>query len=104
MPHARGDRAEGAGVGESVRFLRTERHEGGASEVLTVCRLGRRYVVQVTTGPEIGEDFVGLYDLDGERINLAHGQTWSVARRVPTRVADAVSGWDLGGEYYVERL
>ena len=42
----------------------------GSSEVLTVVRIDgcSELCVEVAAGPEIGDDFVGLYDMNGAQI------------------------------------
>ena len=57
--------------------LRWTRTDGDASEILTVVRIEGRVglAVEVCAGPAIGDEFVGLYDLDGDALNLASG-TW----------------------------
>lgn len=81
----------------------------GASECLTLCTVdgasyfsgwtGREtpYVVQVTTGPSAGDDFVGLFDLDGERIALPSPGSWAACTAAPDDViAAVVEGWSTG--------
>jgi len=67
----------------AVRFRRTD---DDASEVLTLVRVdqepgyepGKSPVrVQITTGPDDGDDFVGLYSLDGDQLNYAN-VAWTV--------------------------
>jgi hypothetical protein len=84
-----------------VRFTRTARHDG-AEETLTVVRYDGDLVVQVTTD----EDMVGLYDLDGDRINLRNGSEWEMvdAAEVPADVVEGIEGWDCGGDYDVVRV
>lgn len=96
-------------------MIRFTRHGvDGSSEVLTICQLDEGtlysealgvespYVVQVTSGPEPGDDFVGLYDLDGERIDWS--SSWEIVEDVPTEVIEAVrEGWATG-ETVVEDL
>jgi hypothetical protein len=54
-------------------------------------------VVQVTTGGDDGDDFVGLYDLDGDQI---HGtETWTVVGEdeiSPETIAEVEGNWECG--------
>ena len=58
--------------------------------------LGREtpYLVQVTTG----DDRVGLYDLDGDRIDSAQVGSWELATgEIPADVIEQIeSGWETG--------
>lgn len=90
-----------------MRFIRKDMTDG-AIETLTICRLDTGvffadcleaespYVVQIEAGtPDDLGDFVGLYDLDGERIEQRC--TWEVASDVPAEVREAVEeGWASG--------
>lgn len=95
------------------RFIRTDRSDG-ASEILTIVRLtsgkfadslfacsdldGREYpyLVEICTGPVIGDDFVGLYDLDGERIYPGNAD-WERVAEAPAEVVDQIeNGWESG--------
>ena len=59
----------------TIRWTRTD---GDASEVLTLVRIDGQddLSIQITTGPDDGDDFVGLYDLDGDQ--LRGNCTWEV--------------------------
>lgn len=90
-----------------MQFLRTDLSDG-AEEILTICRLdggatraaeclgGRSpFVVQITTDTAQGGDFIGLYDLDGDKIESSR-VSWEVAddADIPGAVVDAIlSGW-----------
>jgi hypothetical protein len=103
---------------DEVKFSwkRTDQSDG-ASEVLRlvvtedrrtfVCAglEGREfpYLVQITTGPEVGDDFVGLYDLDGEEVRLPSVK-WELASDVPGEVIEQIeSGWESGSKV-VDRI
>lgn len=90
-----------------VRFERVA--DDGASEVLTIVRLDEGeiysealdretpYAVEVCAGPSVGDDFVGVYDLDGERIDGLRPRSWAIADDVPAEVVEAVEdGWSTG--------
>jgi hypothetical protein len=93
--------------------MRTDRSDD-ASEVLTLVRLtsgrlagkgfasqdldGREYpyLVQVTTGPDMGDDFVGLYDLDGDKIDVGNAD-WVAVGKAPAEVIEQIeNGWESG--------
>ena len=98
-------------------FARTDCSDPTVFETLRICTLDSgethysewlesdtRFVVQVTTGPDVGDDFVGLYDLDGEEIRVANA-SWTVApaAEIPAAVIEAVEeGW-ASGSYVVTR-
>jgi hypothetical protein len=90
----------------AVRFRRTDQSDG-ASEILTVVRLDGEtdLSIEICAGPEIGDDFVGLYDLDGEQMNLGKASWEAVdAAEVPTDVIEAIeTDWESGSNI-VERL
>lgn len=102
------------------RFTRRDQSDD-ASEVLTLVRItdghlaGKRllcadldgreypYLIQVTTGPDLGDDFVGLYDLDGDQVDAA-GCSWEVVTEAPAEVIEQVeTGWE-SGMWVVERI
>lgn len=88
------------------RFTRTDRSDG-ASEVLTLVKLtsgplaGKRfvsqdldgreypYLVQITTGPDVGDDFVGLYDLDGDKVDVGNAD-WVTVAEAPAEVIEQI--------------
>lgn len=95
------------------RFVRTDPSDG-SSEVLTLVELtsgrlagetfasaeleGREYpyLVQVTSGPDPGDDFDGLFDLDGDRIDVMNSQ-WSIVTEAPAEVVEQIEfGWEYG--------
>jgi hypothetical protein len=98
------------------RFTRSDSWVQGASEVLAIVRVTDRYgavvtstiagdgdavefpyLVQVTSGPEDGDDFVGLYYLDGGRAQIGNGWTWEIATVAPSQVIDEVeTSWECG--------
>lgn len=92
----------------NIHWTRTE--TDGASEVLRLVVLddGAKfvcaeldgaeypYLVQVTAGPGPGDDFVGLYDLDGERVEIVNRE-WELATDAPPEVIDQIErGWESG--------
>ena len=94
-----------------IRFARTSA-DGTATEVLTLCRItsgpGRgKYVGQVTTGPDMGDDFVCLFDIHAAD-DLASlpivGRTWEAVETAPLAAIEALAQWDLAGTCVVERL
>lgn len=83
----------------AVRWTRTDSSDG-AHEILTLVRRDETgdVVVQVTTGPDVGDDFVGLYDLDGERLQLGN-ETWEVIGEdevSPELIAEVEGNWECG--------
>lgn len=85
------------------RLLRTA--FDGASEVLTLVRLASGdLAVQITTGPNVDDDFVGIYDLDGEPIPYASGLEWEIATDVPANVIEQIETEWATGETVVTRL
>jgi hypothetical protein len=79
----------------TIRWNRTD-FTDGASEVLTLCQLEGDYVIQVTSGPNVGDDFVGLYDLDGDGIQLGNF-SWEVATDAPSELlAEVEQNWESG--------
>lgn len=94
------------------RFFRRDCSDD-ATEVLTLVRLtgahagskftsgdldGRRYpyLVQITTGPDTGDDFVGLYDLDGDKVDLGNCEWEAVAKAPPEVIEQIENGWECG--------
>lgn len=79
-----------------------------SSEILTLVRIdGETEIrVEICTGPEIGDDFVGLYDLDGDQLQLGNCSWEAVdASEVPADVVEDIDmNWDMGGTCTVERL
>lgn len=60
--------------------------------------LGREtpYLVQVVAGDTADGDFVGIFDLDGDRVEVG-GVGWVVAEDVPADVVEQIeSGWATG--------
>lgn len=96
------------GPGSAHRFSRTG--ADGASEILTLAKLTNGeifvsedldgaeypYLVQVTAGQELGTDFVGLYDLDGSRVDVGNS-SWVAVTEAPVAVIEQIeSGWETG--------
>lgn len=84
----------------SHRYARHVRHDRVVCEVLTVCEvldtpphlaslLGGAYVVQINIGPSPGDDFIGLYDWNGDRLD-DNGLVWEIADDVPAGFLAAV--------------
>lgn len=103
------------------RFTRTDRTDrtDRTSEILTLVRLtsgarvdhgfvcadldGARYpyLVQITTGTEPGDDFVGLYDLDGEAIDVGNAE-WEIVTEAPAEVIEQIeTSWESGSNEVV---
>jgi hypothetical protein len=62
------------------------------------------YLVQITSGPEVGDDFVGLYTLDGDQVETGNGWTWEIVDQAPAEVINAIeTGWETGTSV-VERI
>lgn len=83
----------------TVRWARTDQCDG-AHEILTLVRRDAvgDVVVQVTTGADDGDDFVGLYDLDGDQIQLGT-ETWTVVGEdeiSPETIAEVEGNWECG--------
>ena len=81
----------------TIRWTRTE---GDSSEVLTLVRIDGQddLVIQVTTGPDIGDDFVGLYDLDGDALPLLN-RSWTAvdeAEVTAEQIEEIGASWALG--------
>lgn len=62
----------------------------GASEVLTLCKLGDEFVVQVCRDTKARE-FVGLYDLDGSE--LRGNCQWEAVETAPVDVIESFEAW-----------
>lgn len=68
------------------------------SEILTLVRVDGRdgYFVEICAGPEIGDDFVGLFWLDGTRVDLGNC-TWAPVQTAPRSVITQIeSDWESG--------
>ena len=79
------------------RLVRSDLGDG-ASEVLTLVKINGLdgYYVEVCAGPEAGDDFVGLYSLDGDALP-SFDYTWERAELVPAWALEAVEhGWESG--------
>lgn len=78
--------------------MRTE--EDGASEILTIVRIDGQtdLAVEVCSGPEIGDDFVGLYDLDGDQIRTGNCSWEAVDEsEIPDDVVTTIeTDWERG--------
>ena len=88
------------------RFLRTEpdfTEAGSASECLSLVRFDAdsryagEYAVQITSGPLPGDDFVGVYDLDGDQIN-ASNTSWELVddSEIPAEHVGWEASWERG--------
>jgi hypothetical protein len=61
------------------------------------------YCVQITTGLDTGDDFVGLYNLDGDKLDLGNCE-WEAVAEVPAEVIEQIeNGWESGSNV-VERI
>jgi hypothetical protein len=91
-----------------MRAIQFERSDcgDGATEVLTVCRidaphpLAGELVIQVEAGraSDSERDFVGLYDLDGDALDVGNS-TWSIVRPEELsaeKIADIEASWETG--------
>ena len=90
----------------AVRFTRRDVSDG-ASEILTVVRLdgSTDLAIEICAGPGIGDDFVGLYDLDGDQLRVGNC-TWEAVdeAEVPADVVTSIeTDWESGTNV-VERL
>jgi hypothetical protein len=90
----------------AVRWTRTDQSDG-AHEILTIVRIEGQpdLCVEVCAGPEIGDDFVGLYDLDGDQLTTGNCSWEAVdACEVPADVVSTIeTDWEHGTTV-VERL
>lgn len=87
----------------AVRFVRTDLSDG-ATEVLTLVRVEgiADYMVEVCAGPNVGDGFVGLYDLDGSQRRGDY--EWEAVSRAPDEVICAIEeNWAIGN-MVVERM
>lgn len=81
----------------AIRWERRD-YTDGASEILTLCKIDGDddYVIQITSGLDAGDDFVGLYDLDGEQIPLGNN-TWEIVCDAPAElIAEIEQNWESG--------
>jgi hypothetical protein len=61
-----------------VSAVRWIRRDLDSSETLTLVRRDSgKLAIQITSGPDVGDDFVGLYDLDGDQIQTGSTE-WTV--------------------------
>ena len=90
-------------MGTAIRFTRTA--DDGATETLTLCLLnGVEHVVQVTSGPDEGDDFVGIYDLDGDKWPTTQDDEWALCTSASAEIIAAIEdGWATGTNT-VERI
>jgi hypothetical protein len=90
----------------ALRWTRTDQSDG-ASEILTIVRIDGQtdLCVEVCAGPEVGDDFVGLYDLDGDQLTLGNCSWEAVdASEVPAEVVTSIeTDWEHGSTI-VERF
>lgn len=82
----------------AARWTRTD--TDGASEILTLVKIDGRdgLCVEICAGPEVGDDFVGLYDLDGDQLSLGNC-TWEAvdASEIPAAIVENfASDWESG--------
>jgi hypothetical protein len=86
----------------AVRWVRTDQSDG-ASEVLLLCRRDAdgTPVIQVTTGLDVGADFVGLYALDGSLLQSGN-VTWTVVSRDEATPEWLATETDSDGEPFAD--
>lgn len=93
-------------VPDASETLRLVRFDSGLTGYCADLDRETPYFIQITTGPGTGDDLVGLYDLDGERLDGAQFGSWDVvpaSEDVPADVIDQIeTGWD-GGTAIVTR-
>lgn len=97
-------------TGKTIEYARWTRTDPSACDAESDCLAlvqadDGQYYVQVTTGPELGDDFVGVYTLDGDQVQLAW-QSWELVPMAdaPKDLVDRIeSEWESGG-YHVARL
>lgn len=81
----------------SIRFLRED--NDGSTEALTIVQLlndCKNYYIEVCSGPDIGDDFIGLYDLEGNRIEIGN-QNWEAVEFVSQEIIDyVICEWSSG--------
>ena len=96
-----------------VQFCRTDIHDG-ASEILTVVTDGTLYwcealqaelpyLVQITSGPDMGDDFFGLWDLDGEEVPR-NNHEWEICEQVPSEILAHIEISFATGNTTVDRV
>lgn len=82
----------------ALRWTRTG--DDGASEILTIVRVDGRsdLAVEICAGSEVGDDFVGLYDLDGDQITTGNCSWEAVdANEVGPEIVETIeTDWELG--------
>ncbi|NIR28719.1 MAG: hypothetical protein GWN84_05265 [Gammaproteobacteria bacterium] len=75
-------RTDTDGAGETLRIVTFDDGETYYSAAL---ERESPYVVQITTGPDAGDDFVGLCSLDGDPLRIFN-RSWTLAKDVPEEV------------------
>ncbi len=85
-----------------IRWTRTD-YTDGFSEVLTLCRVRGNYVIQITSGPDVGDDFVVLYNLDRDQISLGN-DTWEAVDEAPQEVLGEIEQNYKYGTWLVKRM
>ena len=84
-------REQADGAHEYLQIVRLDYKRTFVSEALG----GKRspFIVQITSDSGGHGDFVGVFDLDGDKID-AHGLSWEIADDVPAEVIETVeTGW-----------
>lgn len=81
----------------AIRFTRTQED---STEILTVVRLDSGpLAIEICAGPEIGDDFVGLYDLeDGTQLRTGKC-SWEVvdeSELTADRINAIAADWETG--------
>jgi hypothetical protein len=91
----------------SVSWTRTN---GDVSEVLTLVRIDDcpyptcvgEFAIQVTTGPDDGDDFVGLYTIDGDELTTYGRYSWPVVDAddlTESRLQEIANDWATGSSF-----
>lgn len=89
---------------KTLRWKRTDQSDG-ASEILTIVRIDGdfRYYVEICSGPNVGDDFVGLYTLEGDQVRLSNC-SWEVVSNPPREIIVQIeTDWESGSNV-IERL
>lgn len=83
----------------AARWRRTDLSYG-VSEILTIVRIDGEadLAVEVCSGSEIGDDFIGLFDLDGDQLQSNRSRSWEVVELedLPAEVVEQIEGWAHG--------
>lgn len=92
----------------AIRFKRSA--PDGATEILTIVHVDGAeagdFAIEIKSGPELGADFVGIYDLDGAELQTGARASWEAVDEtdVPAEVVTAIEEDWAHALYVVERL